>query len=205
MWPQDRDKSCYMDGPAQGFDYYCLDAWNPQCCWLNSIFRSAKEDTKEAREPLTRPYFQQMSEAMASTCSGDVYTYCDDTEALLKQPMGQPESIWLTHELPMLRQRRKRNLINDLWAIPTLYTVGNKVIPQYDRSHWVRRTGILDGLNARDIEVDELLARRFKEEKERLRNPQPVQDGGAARLDLRWQTCNADNAAREGAGQDWFG
>jgi hypothetical protein len=202
MWPQDTTKSCLTDGPGSGFDYYCLNAWEPTCCWLNGIFRHAKENTKEAREPLTRPYFQHMSEAMAATCSGTVYILSDTVTDLMYQPAGQPTSIWLSHELPMLRQRYKRKLIKDLWSIPTFTYIAEADV---DRKYWIDETKVLQGLNARDIEVDEFLARRFKEEKERLRNPQLVQEADASQLDARWSTCSADNAAREGYGQDYFG
>jgi hypothetical protein len=61
-------------------------------------------DTKAERELGTRPYFQQMSLAMALTCTGEAFVISEFPDNINYQYPGQNPSIWLTHELPALQR-----------------------------------------------------------------------------------------------------
>jgi hypothetical protein len=61
-------------------------------------------NTPQERERKTRPYFQQMSLAMALTCTGEVFVISERPNNINYQYPGQNPSIWLTHELPALQK-----------------------------------------------------------------------------------------------------
>ena len=109
LWPADA-----RDCEVKNQNFYCLDAWKPKCCWLNPLMGTG--DTKEEREPRTRPYFQEMSAAMALTCTGTVYVLHDNPNEIGLQPKPPPEpvSIWLSHEAPILQGLLEDNVITGL-------------------------------------------------------------------------------------------
>ncbi|RMZ72426.1 NPP1 domain-containing [Pyrenophora seminiperda CCB06] len=217
MWPKDEERSCEKKTDTTGYDYYCLNAWDPKCCWLNPVWGDLGADIKDVapREAKTRPYFQQMSQAMAETCTGDVYVVHEYPNQLGRyQPVGQNPSIWLSHELPALRRAKNRGVMGDVWVVPIVYSLDNispALTPSYDRSTWVKRTDVLvAGAAKRHVEDNELMAIHWKKVREGLRAEKLKQaaqpfDNSTQVLEARWGTCKNSAAAREAKEADYFG
>jgi hypothetical protein len=141
-------------------------------------------------------YFQQMSRAMALTCTGEVFILMDNYKTGFVQSGPWP-SIWLTHELPVLRALFRQGIVTKLTAI------------QLSDQARIDRTKDLKVSTTRDIDIDwnEPIARAVKAKKlEWLRNgpDNNATDGHKARLQRRIDNCEtaSDN---EGPRQDWFG
>lgn len=73
--------------------------------------------SREQRIANAMLYFQQMSQAMAMTCSGNVYILSEDTSTIPNQIPGERPSIWLTHELPTLQELYAQGTVKKLIAI----------------------------------------------------------------------------------------
>ncbi|KAH7066517.1 hypothetical protein FB567DRAFT_585610 [Paraphoma chrysanthemicola] len=113
LWPN--DKGSERDSCETGQNYYCLDYFNPRCCWLNPLLG---KDPKKYKDN-GMAYFKAMSRAMAMTCSDEVYVMVDNKKMLLKQyewAKGTP-SIWLNDELPELQKRYNQGLIKKLTVV----------------------------------------------------------------------------------------
>jgi hypothetical protein len=116
MWPS-AVESC-----NPGSDYYCLDAYkdprdpNYKCCWLSPLLDSVIEN-RAARINKALDYFAAMSEAYASTCSGEAYIMIEDISYVATQHPGRNPSLWITTELPKLQQRFARGDLFKLSAI----------------------------------------------------------------------------------------
>jgi hypothetical protein len=119
IWEWDKN-SC------RNTNYYCLF---DKCCWLFPLKGEGSEDDQKFR---VLQYFQAMSKALANTCRGKVYIMTDSLKSVPTSPYPQPvgdqevldwqgkpanPSIWLTHELPMLRELYKFGTINSFTTI----------------------------------------------------------------------------------------
>jgi hypothetical protein len=62
-------------------------------------------------------YFRQMSKAMALTCRSHVSIMLDDPATAEHGYPNRWDSIWVTHELPVLRALFKRGLVTKLTVI----------------------------------------------------------------------------------------
>jgi hypothetical protein len=169
MWPYEKDGSTNLGSCKTGENYYCLNYNDPtnDCCWLNALLGDDK--TKWQDNGLA--YFRAMSRAMASTCEGEVFVMVDNKKMVLKQyawaaAKGTP-SIWLYDELPVLRDRYNRGIINKL----TLIRVGDE--RRFDRTDYVLGKGRepTDGedgdLGAPDADPNARMARSISEEDQR--------------------------------------
>ena len=196
MWPQNEEKNCELEQ-----NYYCLDAWKPNCCWLNPLMPGENVDV---REPGTRPYFQQMSLAMALTCTGEVFILHDKPDNLNHRPLGKPTSIWITHELPMLKRLFKAGIVTKLTAIAASANGSPKSL---NPSDWHDATLTLREPLERDIEWTEDLAQLLKARKEYLRSDEFSNDNATlhASLEERWRTCAESAADQENPHLDYFG
>jgi hypothetical protein len=110
-------------------NYYCLNPRNPQCCWLNDILSLYPEtEILSNRIWASMAYFRYMSMAFARTCSGDVYVISEATDAaglLSNNRIGGYDSIWNTHEIPILRERFSRGYVTKLWLLNAVPQAGN--------------------------------------------------------------------------------
>ncbi|KAF2733511.1 hypothetical protein EJ04DRAFT_513154 [Polyplosphaeria fusca] len=144
LWP---NEGCDTDE-----NYYCLNPRKPECCWLNPLMPGA---TPAERIPQAMLYFQQMSRAMALTCTGEVFTLLDNPDDIGVALPNPYESIWLTHELPALQGLFKIGIVTKLTAI----RLSNK--------QHVDKTSLLRTATPRDVDIDwnEPVARAVKAKK----------------------------------------
>lgn len=222
MWPKDESRACDKQTETSGYDYYCLNAWEPKCCWLNGLWGEGGKEimennipSRDARELKTRPYFQQMSQAMAETCTGDVYVVHEHYDELATyQPKGQNPSIWISHELPALRRSQLRGILGKVWVIPVVPALLSGVeglAANTDRSTWQDQTKVLNsGAARRYVEDHEGMALEWKMIREALRLQERQRassppNNSTQALEARWQTCRNSAAAREAKGADYFG
>jgi hypothetical protein len=148
LWPYNKD-SCEANE-----NYYCLDPWTgPHCCWLNPLIQGPNVVSQDDRIGAAGKYFQQMSKAMAMTCTGEVFVMIDNPDDIVKQQPGVPPSIWLTHELPTLQDLFRMGEVFKLTAI-TFETKKTKDI-----------TDVLRNRLRRDFVWDEPLAQAIKAKK----------------------------------------
>ncbi len=111
---------------SRSTNYYCL---YDKCCWLYPLKGDGDKATQERN---IIAYFRQMSTALANTCRGKVYIMTDNLKNVPTSPYYAPvgdqevsnwkgnpanPSIWLSHELPMLRELYKFGTINSLNTI----------------------------------------------------------------------------------------
>ncbi|PVH93334.1 hypothetical protein DM02DRAFT_696279, partial [Periconia macrospinosa] len=186
--------------PNEGCDtnenYYCLRAREPQCCWLNPLMPSQNVDERIAQTML---YFQQMSRAMALTCRGEVFVLIDDPVTLMKQvPTEKWQSIWLTHEAPVLQGLLKEGTVTKLTAIKVDGKA--KVDKTEDLREW-------RGAAKRDIDWNEPIARAIKKKRMELINSGSYNNTMSAddinELQRRASACGA--ADQEDPQLDYFG
>jgi hypothetical protein len=98
-----------------------------------------------------------MSEAYASTCSGDVYVVADDpTQVGVDLSAGRNPSIWLTHELPELQSLYASKKVTSLKVFPVVNNVVSKSNP-------VDRTDLLKTTKKREVEWDEAATKKIQE------------------------------------------
>ncbi|ORY04391.1 hypothetical protein BCR34DRAFT_57234 [Clohesyomyces aquaticus] len=199
MWPQDDTRNT-----DYGLNYYCLDAWAPKPCWLNNLMPGPDVTV---REPKTRPYFQQMSAAMALTCQGTIYVLHDRPDNLLYEPIGQPTSIWITHELPVLKRLFKQGVVSGLKVIPTIGGPTGRGLPNYDPTTWLDKTEILRQPLKRDIEWTEEMAQFLKARVEQLRSQELSGENGTEHISAeeRRGLCSGSAARQENSHLDYFG
>lgn len=92
-------------------------------------------------------YFQQMSRAMALTCEKDVYIMLDDPSLIVDQQEGENDSIWLTHELPVLRGLFRQGIVEKLYVVGPEHGADPKTGKDVTDS-------VLGGKSKRDVEID---------------------------------------------------
>jgi hypothetical protein len=74
-------------------------------------------------------YFQQMSKAMALTCRSHVSIMLDDPSTVEHGYQNKWDSIWVTHELPVLRALYRRGLVTKL----TVIIYGSGTLPKAEK------------------------------------------------------------------------
>ncbi|KAH7382373.1 hypothetical protein DE146DRAFT_668618 [Phaeosphaeria sp. MPI-PUGE-AT-0046c] len=212
MWPQD-------DTRDQDFEanFYCLDAWEPKPkCWLNSLMPgslTAASNINRREEEGTRPFFQQMSLAMALTCSGEVFVMTEHPDDLYYQPPHpQVESIWLTHELPALQRLYKQGVVTKLTAISASQPGGDRteIIVEMDKSKWIDATKYLSGRSVRrgfewteELVQTMKMAQKRREDEERRFNS-TTDPEFAREHQKRWGFCSSAQR-QENPNLDYFG
>jgi hypothetical protein len=146
---------------------------------------------------------------MALTCEGDVYVLHDRPENLLYEPKDQPTSIWLTHELPVLKRLYRLGFVTKLTVIPTTGPAGDGTPATYDPDEWKDGTAFLKQDLKRDIEWTEEMIQYIKHRKEELRSQRLQQNNGteheSLHLEERWQVCSGSAADQEDPHLDYFG
>jgi hypothetical protein len=112
LWPNEQGD--VRDSCETGQNYYCLNYFEPKCCWLNGILG---EKTKWKENGMK--YFKAMSRAMARTCQGEVFVMLDNKKMLLKQYAHAKDtpSIWLYDELPELQNLYNQGIVTKLTVI----------------------------------------------------------------------------------------
>ena len=175
------------------------------CCWLNPLIVGGAGSDPVA---LALPYFQQMSEAYAQTCSGDVYVVADDpTKVGVDLSAGSKPSIWLTHELPALQSLFNSKKVTSLKA----FRVVNNVVVT---TNPLDRTDLLSKTTKRQVEWDEAtneriqeMARAIKEVRRRDINKMLAAENDTAESDTHvFQKRSCGNAENwEPPGIDIFG
>lgn len=211
MWPQDKTRS--QDFEA---NFYCLNAWAPSTCWANSLMPgslTAAENVDRREEEGTRPFFQQMSLAMALTCSGEVFVMTEHPDDLYYQPRPpQVESIWLTHELPALQRLYKQGVVTKLTAIAATQPGGDGTAIQVDmdKSKWTDATKYLSGRSVRRgfewteelVQTMKMAQKRREEEERRLNSTTDPEF--AHEHQKRWSLCGSAQD-QEDPHLDYFG
>ncbi|KAH7392281.1 hypothetical protein DE146DRAFT_758008 [Phaeosphaeria sp. MPI-PUGE-AT-0046c] len=190
LWPYNQGSgSCEVKQ-----NYYCLNPWTgPDCCWLNPLLQGPNVHTQDDRIDAAMIYFQQMSKAMAMTCTGEVFVMIDNPDDIVRQQPGVQPSIWLTHELPTLQDLFRMGDIFKLTAI----TFATKKMSDI--------TYVLRDRVARDFEWDDELARAIKEKKlELLRTGQGSNNATLEHTEEKRSSCGSA-AVSEPPGVDIFG
>jgi hypothetical protein len=204
MWPNEK-------GNCERYkDFYCLDPYkdpsdpNYPCCWLNPLMDGANGEEERIAKAML--YFQQMSEAFAMTCWGDVYILSENPSTINQQVPGERPSIWLSHELPQLQRLYREQIVTKLIAVtghPGAWTGG-----QVDVTHLLGEQ-IPDSPSKRDAEdtteFTKSVARALMEQRKKLldagirpRNISETLD----RLNKRACTSSSDSENPRG---DYFG
>ena len=182
--------------PSEGCDtdenYYCLNPREPGCCWLNPLMPGQTQDERIRQSML---YFQQMSRAMALTCTGEVFILIDNpTDVPVQQPDPYP-SIWLSHELPALQGLYETGVVTKLTAI------------RFSDKQRFDRTIDLQRRVPRGIDWDEPIAKAVKAKKlELLRSGfyNNMTEENIAKLQRRDGPCGSA-ADQEAPGLSYFG
>ncbi|KAH6724399.1 hypothetical protein BKA61DRAFT_566975 [Leptodontidium sp. MPI-SDFR-AT-0119] len=159
MWEYDRNT-------CRSTNYYCLF---DKCCWLYPLKGDGDKATQGAN---ILQYFREMSTALANTCRGRVYIMTDNLKSVPTSTIpislggdqedfdyqGKPAnpSIWLTHELPMLRELYKFGTINSFNTISPSGGPGYDLTIALYYSEYPRKIPLVQ-LPPRDAPMDENL------------------------------------------------